>query len=229
MINFREADGLDTLKRLQDELAYEKRLLEEEINDGARAIQQLKDTIVEVNALTISEQKYVVKAVKAREETVKLVCAAKESQLSNEESIIAAKIEEEKLAHDKMMSFLSSQQIALSTSVEEWMIKYETDTEAKAQELEQARIKSLEDAEAYKNLKAEYDALEKIAEEHRLIAQQELLEKQLNRQKKRAAIKIQRWYRKIYGKRSAMKSGGSEKIGKNKGKDKKSPKKAKKK
>lgn len=200
----RENDALDTLKELQKELANEKKLLQDETNDRNQVIQQLKDTIQEINSLTVSEQKYIKKEVKARENSVKLSCTHREGQLQQEKSRLLEKIEQERLAHEKTMDFLQTQRVEMEKSIQEWMIHYETDTEAKALELEQLKTRRAQDLDKFEELVLTFETLEKIVEDDRKLRTQEAEDHKLSLKKLEAAATIQVWFRKYYTIRKAM-------------------------
>lgn len=192
----RESDALETAKELQRELFNEKKLIMDETNERNQVIQQLKDTIQEINALTVSEQKYIKKEVKAHENSVKLNCTHRESQLILEKSLLIKKLEEETKAHDKILDFLSVQRHGLEKNIQEWMVSYEEDTEAKALELENLKVKRTQDLDTFEELVTTYEALEKVVDEDRRMRAQEADDLRLVARKSEAAKKIQRWYRK---------------------------------
>jgi hypothetical protein len=194
---------LETLKELQKELSNEKKLLLDEINDRNQVIQQLKDTIQEINALTVSEQKYIKKEVKARENSVKLSCSHREAQLIQEKNLLLDKIEYEKLAHEKTMDFLYNQRLELEKSIQEWMMHYETDTEAKSQELEQLKARRTQDLDKFEELVQTYESLEKIVEDDRKMRAQEAEEHKISQKRLEAAVTIQYWFRKYNAARRA--------------------------
>jgi DNA-binding transcriptional regulator YbjK len=187
---------LETLKELQRELANEKKLIHDETNDRNQVIQQLKDTIQEINSLTVSEQKYIKKEVKAHENSVKMNCSYRESQLVKEKELLLKKLEQENLVHEKIMSFLASERDDLEKSIQEWMVHYEEDTEAKAQELEMLKAKRTSDLDKFEELVAQYESLEKVVDEDRRQRAQEQEEQILAKKKEKAAVMIQKWYRK---------------------------------
>jgi Fe-S cluster biosynthesis and repair protein YggX len=184
------------LKELQRELANEKKLIQDETNDRNQVIQQLKDTIQEINSLTISEQKYIKKEVKAHESSVKMNCSHHESQLIEERDLLQKKLEQEELCHNKIMDFLAKQRAALEKSIQDWMISYEEDTEAKANELEALKQKRTQDLDKFEELVTNYEALEKIVEEDRKIRANEAAEESKKKEKISAAIRLQRWYKR---------------------------------
>ncbi|KAL2912388.1 hypothetical protein HK105_208162 [Polyrhizophydium stewartii] len=213
-----ENDASDMLKELQRELANEKRLIQDEINDRNQVIQQLKDTIQEINALTASEQKYIKKEVKAHENSVKLQCQEKESSLHRDRELLLKKIEQERLAHDKIVDFLARQRESLEKEIQEWMTKYEEDTEAKAAELEALKQKRAQDLDKFEELVAAYESLEKTVDEDKQIRAKEAEEARLLAAQDAAATKIQRWYRKRKQMRAAQNAAKAPaKQGKGKG------------
>ncbi|KAJ3325120.1 Sorting nexin-3 [Boothiomyces sp. JEL0866] len=192
----KENDALENLKELQRDLANEKKLIQDETNDRNQVIQQLKDTIQEINSLTVSEQKYIKKEVKAHENSVKLNCSQKEAQLLSEKNLLINKIKQENAAHNKIMEFLAMQRNTLEASIQDWMVRYEEDTEAKTQELENLKVRRTQDLDKFEELVTAYEALEKIVDEDRKIRAQEAEELRIQGNKLKAALQIQRWYRK---------------------------------
>ncbi|KAJ3102642.1 hypothetical protein HK100_004332 [Physocladia obscura] len=214
----REKEASDLQRSLQKELANERKLLEEEVNERNAVIQQLKDTIQEINRLTNSEQKYIKKETKAHESSVRQCCQVKESELLEEKSEVAKKIELEMRAYEQIVDFLTRQRKGLETQIQEWMVKYEEDTESKANELESLKQKRTADLDKFEELVAAYEELEKVVEEDRQVKAREAEEKRLMNAKIAASTKIQRWWRKTLALRKASakpakKGGKKEKKG----------------
>ncbi|KAJ3416099.1 hypothetical protein HDV05_003068 [Chytridiales sp. JEL 0842] len=202
----RENEASELLRELQKELANEKKLLEEETNDRNQVIQQLKDTIQEINGLTTSEQKYIKKETKAREASVRQRCQAREAQLLLDQQEVKKRLEQETRAHDVIVDFLTRQRKTLEGQIQDWMTKYEEDTEAKATELETLKQKRSQDLDKFEELVAAYEELEKIVEEDRQNKQREAEERRVQTERNNAAIKVQRWWRKLMQKIKMAKS-----------------------
>lgn len=188
---------MDTLKDLQRELSNEKKLIQDEVNDRNQVIQQLKDTIQEINALTASEQKYIKKEVKAHENSTRLQCQEKEARLYEEKQLLLQKIEQERLVHEKIVDFLHRQRDGLEKEIQDWMVKYEEDTESKANELEALKQKRSQDLDKFEELVASYETLEKTVDEDKQVRAKELEEFRLQQLRLTSVIKIQLWFRKI--------------------------------
>lgn len=178
-------------------MANEKKLIQDETNDRNQVIQQLKDTIQEINALTVCEQKYIKKEVKAHENSVKLSCSHREAQLIAEKELLLLKIEQERNSHEKIMDFLQSQRGEMEKSIQEWMTHYETDTEAKTNELEQLKVRRAQDLDKFEELVLTFESLEKVVEDDRKLRAAEAEERKQIMEKLKAAATIQVWFRKM--------------------------------
>lgn len=205
------------MKQLKEEITRERQLLAEETVDRDQIISQLKDTIQEVKQLTTSELKYLKKETRAHEMTVKQVCQRKADKLDGEHGMVQRELAIEQKAHQTIMDFLALQRQELEVQIQEWMNKYETDTEAKAQELEALKQQRAADFERYEELVSQYEDLEKKVEEDRVAKEQAVTERKVTAQRVRAARKIQNWWRKL---REAMKAA-KKKKGKGSAKKKK--------
>jgi hypothetical protein len=192
------------LRELHRELANEKRLIQEEMNDRSNVIQQLKDTIQEINSLTVSEQKYIKKEVKAHEQSVKLNCQHREAALKAQQSLLKKKIEQEQKAHEKIIVYLSDQRKVLESQIQEWMDKYETDIEAKTNELELLKQQRTRDIDKFEEMVTMYETLERIVDEDKALKAKDAEEKTRLAAKARAALVIQKWYRKWHKIRSQL-------------------------
>ncbi|KAJ3027489.1 UNVERIFIED_CONTAM: hypothetical protein HDU68_003735, partial [Siphonaria sp. JEL0065] len=214
----KEREASELQRGLQKELTNERKLLEEEINDRNQVIQQLKDTIQEINRLTNSEQKYIKKETKAHENSVKQRCQIREVELLEEKSLKLKSIQLEKRAYEQIVDFLTRQRKGLDSQIQDWMTKYEEDTEAKSNELENLKQKRTADLDKFEELVSAYEELEKIVEEDRQNKAREAEEKRIMNEKNVACTKIQRWWKKRLAAKAAAKpakgKGKKEKKGK---------------
>ncbi|KAI8806666.1 hypothetical protein BJ742DRAFT_815792 [Cladochytrium replicatum] len=210
----RESQASELLKDLQRELANEKKLLEEEVNDRNQVIQQLKDTIQEITVLTASEQKYIKKETKAHETSVRQRCQAKENQSLDEKAHVLKLIEQENIAHDHIVEYLARQREALEKQIQDWMTRYEEDTESKTAELEALKQNRTSDLDQFEELVAAYEELERVVEEDRQTKVREAEEGRVLQVRTRACTRIQRWWRRKQAEQKAAKSAKSGKKGK---------------
>ncbi|KAJ3076830.1 hypothetical protein HDU98_011691 [Podochytrium sp. JEL0797] len=199
----REKEASELQRGLQKELTNERKLLEEEINDRNQVIQQLKDTIQEINRLTNSEQKYIKKETKAHENSVRQRCQTHEVELVEEKAVKHKSIQLEQRACQQIVDFLTRQKKALETQIQEWMTKYEEDTEAKSNELENLKQKRTADLDKFEELVSAYEELEKIVEEDRAQKAREAEEKRVENARIAAGTRIQRWWRRTLNLRKA--------------------------
>ena len=125
-------------------------------------------------------------------------------------------MELEDMAHNRVMSFLASQKTRLEEDVILWANKYEEDLESSSKELESLKSKRAADSDEFEKLVVEYERIEKIIEENKVLRAIQDEEDRKLRKKERAAIKIQSWWRVLVKKRAD--SSASNKKGKGKGK-----------
>ncbi|KAJ1555753.1 hypothetical protein HK096_001761, partial [Nowakowskiella sp. JEL0078] len=200
----RESEASTLLKTLTQALAAERQQQSDESSDRNLVIQQLKDTIQEINALTQSEQRYIRKETKARESCVRQQCHWKESLLEDEKREVLVALEEERKAHEKILAYLHSMRNTMDATIQDWMTRYETDTEAKAFELEALKVRRVADLDKFEELVASYEELEKVVEEDRLVKAREAEEARIATLRIRAASRIQRWWKRLIEKRKVM-------------------------
>jgi hypothetical protein len=193
----RENEASELLKTLKNALSQEKRQMEEDIANRTQVIQQLKDTIQEINALTTSEQKYIKKEIKAHESSVRQQCHQRELITVGENNVVLKHIEQEKKVHEKVTEFLIRQRELLEQKIQDWMTKYEEDTESKSAQLEALKQQRTQDLDRFEELVGKYEELERKVEEYKLAKQKEAEEKKIKSEQNRAAVRLQRWWRRI--------------------------------
>ena len=192
------------LKSIQQEIETQKASHRSELEEKDAVIQQLKDAIQEIQALTNSEQKYMKRGFKSQEEARQADMNAMIKRFQRQTEDLKHRLKMEIEAHQSIMDFLSDQRGHMERNVQVWITKYEEDLESKAKELEELKIKRNEDTARCETLVLSYEELEKkVAEAKQLRAIQIEEAKKLAEQEKQA-IKIQRWWKKIFEKKRVI-------------------------
>nr|XP_033813927.1 dynein regulatory complex protein 9 [Geotrypetes seraphini] len=217
----REEEGRKKIKFLQKQLQDVKREKEVEIQHRNELIAHLKDQLQEMKAKTSMEGKYVKTDMDLQVYQTQKKCNNAEAELEENILKLKAKMDEEIHIHMEIENFLRHQQRELEEKLEHWMEKYDKDTEAKQQELNNLKSAQSSDQQLLQELAKQYRDYERAVIEDRLQKQGEKQQRRQEVLELKSVVKIQAWWKGTM----VRKELGSYRLPK---KDKVAPKKGKK-
>ncbi|NXM83719.1 DRC9 protein, partial [Oenanthe oenanthe] len=227
-IVIRSEKGKKEIKALQKQLQDVKKETDEDLQNRDEAIDRLKDKLQESMAKWNTESYYMKKSTDLQIHLTQRKCSNAEIALEKEIQNLKSKTDEEIQLHTETENFLSQQYEKVKEKLEYWMEKYETDTTAKDEEIDDLKALKAENLETMHQFAKEcllfqttiiIDRTDK--ENKRKQREQEALEQ-------KSALKVQAWWKGTMVRRfigpyqelekylkgqSAEKEGGKKKSG----------------
>ncbi|XP_056354617.1 dynein regulatory complex protein 9 [Oenanthe melanoleuca] len=194
-IVIREEKGKKEIKALQKQLQDVKKQTDEDLQNRDEAIDRLKDKLQESMAKWNTESYYMKKSTDLQIHLTQRKCSNAEIALEKEIQNLKSKTDEEIQLHTETENFLSQQYEKVKEKLEYWMEKYETDTAAKDEEIDDLKALKAENLETMQQFAKEcllfqttiiIDRTDK--ENKRKQREQEALEQ-------KSALKVQAWWK----------------------------------
>ncbi|NWV59152.1 DRC9 protein, partial [Malurus elegans] len=143
----RSEKGNKEIKLLQKQLQDVKKQAEEELQNRDLIIDRLKDKLQEKMAKLNIESYYLKRNSDLQVQQIQKKCRSAEIALEKEIEILKSKIDEEMKVHTETEKFLMQQYQVVKEKLEYWMEKYQKDTDAKDEELDDLRALKAENLE----------------------------------------------------------------------------------
>ncbi|XP_029472247.1 dynein regulatory complex protein 9 isoform X2 [Rhinatrema bivittatum] len=191
----REEEGRKQIKFLQKQLQDVRREKEVEIQHRNELIAHLKDQLQETKAKTSMEGKYVKTDMDLQVYQTQKKCTNAESELEQNIQRLKAKMDEEIRVHMEIECFLRQQQRELEEKLEHWMEKYDKDTEAKQQELNDLKSAQYSDQQLLQDLAKQYRDYERAVIEDRIQKAEEKRRRRQEALELKSVVKIQAWWK----------------------------------
>ncbi|NXU93756.1 DRC9 protein, partial [Xiphorhynchus elegans] len=132
----RSEEGKKEIKSLQKQLQDVKRQTERELQNRDKIIDCLKEKLQEKTAKLQTETSYMKKNTNLQVHQTQKKCSSEENALDMEIQRLRSKTDEENQLHTENENFLKQQYQMVQEKLEYWMEKYEKDTDAKEEELD---------------------------------------------------------------------------------------------
>uniref|UniRef100_A0A670ZMZ4 IQ motif containing G n=1 Tax=Pseudonaja textilis TaxID=8673 RepID=A0A670ZMZ4_PSETE len=161
---YREEMGRKKIKSLQKQLGEIKKEKDYELQNRNEMIAYLKDQLQEMKAKTDMENRYVKKDTDLQVAQVQKKCFATENDLQNEIEKLRNEMDQEIRIHIEIVAFLKQH---IEEKLEYWMEKYEKETEAKQQALNNLKSSRAADQAALMELAKQCRACEQAIIEDR--------------------------------------------------------------
>ncbi|NWV45499.1 DRC9 protein, partial [Daphoenositta chrysoptera] len=224
----REEKGKKEIKALQKQLQDVKKQAEKDLQDRDKVIDRLKDKLQEKTAKLNTESYYMKKNTDLQIQLTQKKCSNAENALEKEIQNWKSKTDEEIQLHMETENFLTQQFQKVEEKLEYWMEKYEKDTKAKDEELDDLRALKAENLETMQNFAKECLKFETTIIIDR--SDKETKRKQIEQEalELKSAVKVQAWWKgtmvrrflgpyqeleKYLKEKSAQKETGKEKSG----------------
>ncbi|NXR55903.1 DRC9 protein, partial [Hippolais icterina] len=191
----REEKGLKEIKALEKQLHDVKKQAEKDLQNKDKVIDCLKDKLQERMAILNIESYYMKKTTDLQLQLSQKKYSSAENALEKEIQNLKSKTDEEFQLHTETENFLTQQYQKVKEKLEYWMEKYNKDTAAKDEELDDLRALKAENLETMQRFAKEclkfqatiiIDRTDKEAKKKQ--REQEALEL-------KSAIKVQSWWK----------------------------------
>ena len=135
----KEKEVSAAVKKLQADLANEKLLHAQEVEERNEIIAKLKEELVAVRTKSSIETKYLHKVARARGQSLNRAYGSKTSDLEQQIWHVKKELEIEVRANGETEEFLRKKQTQLTAEIQQWMQKYDEDIEEQEKILEQLK------------------------------------------------------------------------------------------
>ena len=221
----KEKEVSAAVKKLQADLASEKQLHLQEVEERNEIIAKLKEDLVAVRTKSSIETKYLHKVARARGQSLNRAYNAQVTELEQQIWHVKKELEIETRAHMESEKFLKKKQADLQTEIQVWMQKYDEDIEEQEKILEQlkeSRAADLIKLNDYTERETkEREERERREEAARMKAEADRLRRAEEERNLWAATRVQALWRGYLQRKAAAGGGKKGKKGKGKGGKKK--------
>ncbi|XP_018604362.1 dynein regulatory complex protein 9 isoform X2 [Scleropages formosus] len=191
----REEEGRGKMKALQRQLLDIRKEKALELQKREEMIAHLKDQLQQMKAKTTLEKKYVKNSSELMVYQGQKFNAHKEKQLEDDIKHLQEKIKEEKRVHKEMEGFLKEHQTQLVQKLEMWMERYDTETDIKQKELNSLKTNKANNLAYFQELCKTYQESEQVVITDRLEKEEQRRLQEKEERERKAAVKIQAWWR----------------------------------
>uniref|UniRef100_A0A8C9NKX0 IQ motif containing G n=1 Tax=Serinus canaria TaxID=9135 RepID=A0A8C9NKX0_SERCA len=146
-ILIREEKGKKDIKTLQKQLQEVKKQTGQDLQSRDKVIDCLKDKLQETTAIVDTENNYMKKNTDLQIQLTQKKCSSAENALEKEIQNLKSKIDEEIQLHMETENFLMQEYQKVKEKLEYWIEKYQKDTAAKDEELDDLRALKAENLE----------------------------------------------------------------------------------
>jgi len=214
----KEKEVSAAVKKLQTDLATEKQLHAQEVQERDDINAKLKEDLVALRNKSLIETKYMHKVARARGQSLNRAYNAQTSELEQQIWHVKKELEIEVRANTETAEFLKRKQAALSAEIQKWMQKYDEDIEEQEKILEQlkeSRAADLIKLNDYTERESkEFEEKAKREEAARLKAEADRLRRMEEERNLWAATKCQALWRGYLSRQAAAGGGKKGKKGK---------------
>ncbi|XP_032924129.1 dynein regulatory complex protein 9 isoform X2 [Catharus ustulatus] len=191
----REEKGKKEIKALQKQLQDVKKQTDKDLKNRDEAIDRLKDKLEENTAKWNTESYYMKRSTDLQIHLTQRKCSNAEMALEKEIQNLKSKTDEEIQLHMEAENFLTQQYQKVKEKLEYWMEKYEKDTAAKDEEIDDLKALKADNLETMQRFAKEcllfqttiiIDRTDKEAKRKQI--EQEALEQ-------KSALKVQAWWK----------------------------------
>jgi len=215
----KEKEVSAAVKKLQADLATEKQLHVQEVEERNEIIAKLKEDLVAVRTKSSIETKYLHKVARARGQSLNRAYHAQTSEVEQQIWHVKKELEIETRAHHETERFLKKKQTDLQAEIQHWMGKYDEDIEEQEKILEnlkEGRAADLIKLNDYTERETkEREERERREEAARMKAEADRLRRAEEERNLWAATKVQALWRGYLQRKAA--AGGGKKGKKGKG------------
>ncbi|NXN14774.1 DRC9 protein, partial [Indicator maculatus] len=191
----RAEEGKREIKSLKKQLQDVKKETERELQNRDDMIANLKDELREMKAKTDRESSYTKKSTDVQVHQTQKKCSKAEDVLDKEIQKLKTKVDEEIRVHLETENFLRQQHKKLEEKLEYWMDKYETDTDAKDEELNTLKASKANNLEILQRLAEECQMFEETIISDRAEKEARRKQREQDALELKSTLKLQAWWR----------------------------------
>ncbi|NXE86523.1 DRC9 protein, partial [Menura novaehollandiae] len=194
-ILIRSEKGKKEVKSLQKQLQDVKKQTEKTLQNQDKVIDHLKDKLQEKTARLNTESYYMKKNTDLQVRLTQKKCSNTENALDKEIQKLKSKTDEEIQIHTETENFLRQEYQKVEKRLEYWMEKYEKDTNAKDEELDDLRALKADNLEMMRKFAKECLTFEKTIIIDRTEKEDRKKQKEQEALELKSILKLQAWWR----------------------------------
>ncbi|NWV15145.1 DRC9 protein, partial [Ptilonorhynchus violaceus] len=194
-ILIREEKGKKEIKSLQKQLQDVKKQIEKDLQNRDKAIDRLKDKLQEKTAKLNTESYYMKKNTDLQVHLTQKMCSNAENALDKEIQNLKSKTDEEIQLHTETENFLMQECQKVEARLEYWKEKYEKDTNAKDEELDDLRALMAENLEMMQRFAKECLTFQVTIITDRSEKEARRKQKEQDALELKSALKVQSWWK----------------------------------
>ncbi|XP_057887473.1 dynein regulatory complex protein 9 isoform X3 [Melospiza georgiana] len=191
----REEKGKKDIKALQKQLQEVKKQTGQDLQKREKIIDGLKDKLQEITAKVDTESNYLKKNSDLQIQLTQKKCSSAENALEKVIQNLKSKIDEEIQLHTETEDFLMQEYQKVKERLEYWIDKYQKDTAAKDQELDDLRALKAENLETMQRFAKECLTFQTTIIIDRTDKETKKKQREREALELRSAVKVQAWWK----------------------------------
>ncbi|NXP37364.1 DRC9 protein, partial [Leiothrix lutea] len=191
----REEKGKNEIKALQKQLQDVKTQADKDLQNRDKVIDCLKDKLQEKTAKLNTESYYMKRNTDLQTQEIQKKCSSAENALEKEFQNWKSKTDEEIQLHMETENFLTQQYQKVKEKLEYWIEKYNKDTAAKDEELDDLRALKAENLETMQRFAKEYLTFQATIIIDRTDKEAKRKQREQEALELKSAVKVQAWWK----------------------------------
>ncbi|KAL9845353.1 dynein regulatory complex protein 9 [Geothlypis trichas] len=194
-ILIREEKGKKDIKALQKQLQEVKKQTGQYLQSRDTVIDRLKDKLQETTAKVDTESNYMKKNTDLQIQLTQKKCSSAENALEKEIQNLKSKIDEEIQLHTETENFLMQEYQKVKEKLEYWIDRYQKDTAAKDEELDDLRALKAENLETMQRFAKECLTFQTTIIIDRTDKETKKKQREREALELKSAVKVQAWWK----------------------------------
>ncbi|XP_054371842.1 dynein regulatory complex protein 9 isoform X2 [Molothrus ater] len=191
----REEKGKKDIKALQKQLQEVKKRTGQDLQSRDTVIDRLQDKLQETTAKVDTESNYMKKNTDLQIQLTQKKCSSAENALEKEIQNLKSKIDEEIQLHTETENFLMQEYQKVKEKLEYWIEKYQKDTAAKDEELDDLRALKAENLETMQRFAKECLTFQTTIIIDRTDKETKKKQREREALELKSAVKVQAWWK----------------------------------
>ncbi|NXE60903.1 DRC9 protein, partial [Calcarius ornatus] len=194
-ILIRSEKGKKDIKALQKQLQEVKKQTGQDLQSRDTVIDSLKDKLQEITAKVDTESNYMKKNTDLQIQLTQKKCSSAENALEKEIRNLQSKIDEEIQLHTETENFLMQEYQKVKEKLDYWIEKYQKDTAAKDEELDDLRALKAENLETMQRFAKECLTFQTTIIIDRTDKETKKKQREREALELKSAVKVQAWWK----------------------------------